>query len=281
MAEPLLWALVLVAAAMHATWNALVKQASERWLTFAVVSVTGALGFLPVAIALGPPAPAAVPFLAASGVIHVFYFSFLVFAYTHGDFSQTYPIARGLGPLIVGLVSIGLLHEPVRPASALGVVVVSLGVMTLASGGGTGARRGAAFAAATGVFIAAYSLADGLGVRASPSRLSYIAWLHLAIGAPFSSVVLWYKRRDLAPFLRAHGLRAGLAGVLAAVAYSLVLFAMSRASLAVVAALREVSVVFAAVIGARVLGEPMGRRRVLAATAVAIGIACLAAGRVS
>jgi len=279
MAEPLLWALVLVAAAMHASWNALVKHASERWLTFAVVSATGALGFLPVALAHGPPAPAAVPFLAASGVIHLFYFSFLVFAYTHGDFSQTYPIARGLGPLIVGLVSLAVLHEPARPASVMGVVMVSLGVMVLASGGGPSARRGVGFAAATGVFIAAYTLADGLGVRASPSRLSYIAWLHLTIGLPFSAFVFWRRRGAVGPFLRAQGLRASLAGVLAALAYSLVLFAMSRVSLAVVAALREVSVVFAAVIGARLLREPLGRRRLLAAGVVVIGIACLAAGR--
>lgn len=275
----LLLLLVLLAALMHASWNALLKAARDRWLTFAVVSATGALLFLPVVIHLGPPDKSAWPYLGASALIHLGYFSFLIVAYTHGDFSQVYPIARGIGPLLVALYSALVLGEPLGRATWIGIALVCSGVMALASGSALGAKRGVAFAALTGVFIAAYTLSDGLGVRAEPSRLGYIAWLHVLIGVPFSSAVLLARRASLRVFLAEHGARAAGAGVLAALAYSLVIHAMSKLEISVVAALREVSVVFAAAIGARLLGEPFGRRRTLAAVVVVAGIAALSLSR--
>ncbi|MBK7581788.1 MAG: EamA family transporter [Myxococcales bacterium] len=272
--------LVIFAGLLHASWNALLKASGDRLLTFAVVLATGAVCYAPVAWVTGAPGHAAWPYLAGSGVVHVFYFAFLLFAYEYGDLSLVYPIARGVGPLIVAGVSALVIGEPVRGVAAAGVVLVSLGVIGI---GGAGARaapkRALGFAALTGVFIAAYTLCDGLGVRAGGSKLAYVAWLHLIIGAPFSSVVFWRRRAVLGAFLSRHGARAIGGGLCSALAYSLVIYAMSVGRIASVASAREVSVVFAALIGARLLGEGLGGRRLIFASAVALGIVCLALGR--
>ncbi len=272
-------ALVLLAAVMHASWNALVKASRERWLTFAVVSATGAVAYLPVALWLGLPSLPSLRFVAISATIHVFYYSFLLSGYRFGDLGQVYPIARGTGPLIVALASAPLAGEVLGAPVLAGVALVSVGIFALATRTGAASRRAVGFALATGLCIAGYTLADGLGVRASGSKLGYVAWLHLAIGSPFSSVVLVARRRELARFWALAGWRAVGGGLVAAAAYSLVIWAMSGAKLAYVASLRETSVILAALIGALALGEPFGRRRVAAAALVAFGIVLMSVGR--
>lgn len=272
--------LVLTAAVLHATWNAWVKVATDRFVTFAVVSATGALLYLPIALWEGSPGASAIRFLVASGVIHVFYFSFLLFAYAHGDLGQVYPIARGVGPMVVAVFTVVTGLERLSLAALGGASLVSVGVMALSSGAAhPAARRAVRLALATGLFIGAYTLADGFGVRAARSELGYIAWLHVAIGLPFASVVLVQRRRTLRAFLAQHGLRAAGAGCLATLAYSLVIWAMKSSKLAGVAALREVSVLIAVWIGTAKLGEPFGARRAVAAGVVVSGIAVLAFSR--
>ena len=272
--------LVLVAAALHATWNAIVKQSDERVWTLAVVVGVGALISVPVALAAEPPGREAWPYLAGSAVIHLCYYAGLLFGYRHGDLGQVYPIARGSGPLLVALVSVTLLGEKLEPLRAAGVLVISLGVLSLAFGGDarSGAPRAVAFALATGVAIAAYTLCDGMGVRAASGKFGYIAWLHIVDGAPFVAAVLVLRRRTAKTFFRQYGARAALGGVIAIVAYSIAVWAMSVTQLAYVASLRETSVIIAAIIGAAYLGEPFGKRRIAAAALVAAGTVLLNVG---
>ena len=186
---PLVVALLLAAALMHATWNALLKaDRSDRLATFGVIMTTGTLMGLVAVPFLPMIEPGAWKFLASSVIIHVAYYTFLLKAYSYGDLSHTYPIARGLGPLLVALVSGQLIGEHLRVQDVVGVLLLSMGLVALALPlrgvvPAPGSRHGLAtlFAVLTGITIAAYIIADGLGVRAAgpdfEHRLAYIAWL--------------------------------------------------------------------------------------------------------
>jgi drug/metabolite transporter (DMT)-like permease len=264
--------LVLMAALMHASWNALVKQSEERLLTFAILIGTGALAYLPIAIITGPPSPKSFPWLAASGSIHIAYYAALLLGYRYGDLGQVYPIARGTGPLVVAVLGALLVDEVPSAGAAIGIALVSLGVLALAKSAPEQSARAPLYALLTGFLIAGYTTCDGLGVRSSEHKLAYLAWLHVVGGVPFAGSVLLARRRDLARFWRQSGKRAALGGIVGAAAYSIVVWAMSISPLAWVAALRETSVVAAAAIGARLLGEPFGARRIAAACVVACGV---------
>jgi drug/metabolite transporter (DMT)-like permease len=270
---------VLLAAVLHASWNAVVKQSGERLLTFATVIGTGALSYLPVACVVEPPATASLPYLGSSLFIHLFYYAGLLYGYRYGDLGQVYPVARGTGPLLVALASAPLAHEHLGAVAIVGVVCVSLGIVSLANRRTGEDPRGIVFALLTGVTIAGYTISDGLGVRLAGSKLGYIAFLHVGMGLSFTATVFAIRRRDLASFFREHGKRAVLGGLVACLAYSLVIWAMSGTLLAYVASLREISVVIAAIIGTVFLGEPFGRRRILSALVIATGIVLIGIGR--
>jgi drug/metabolite transporter (DMT)-like permease len=275
--QPHLIALILLAAAMHASWNAIVKSSAERTLTFAVVVAMGAV-YAPLMFTLPPPARACVPYLAATTLIHHLYYVFLLSAYRWGDLSQVYPIARGTGPLLVALATVSIAGEPLRPAAALGVALICGGVFYLVpreSFGDRGARRAVLLALGTGVLVAGYTLTDGLGVRASGNPLSYVVWGNCLSALPFPLTVFWLNRRRLGPFLRAHGLRAATGGFIAVLSYSIAVWAMSSSALAAVASLRETSVLIAALLGSRMLGEPFGKQRIVASGFVVAGIVAL------
>jgi drug/metabolite transporter (DMT)-like permease len=268
---------VLVAAVLHAVWNALVKDMDDRLVGFALLDLTGVVISIPAVLLLPGPAPASWGFLAASVVLHVGYKLALMASYRLGDLSQVYPLARGTAPLLVAgfaTVAIGERLGPVRLAGLLGVCA---GLLVLVGAGGRimNQRAMLASALATGVIIAAYTIADGLGVRRSGSPLGYIAWLFLLDGLWFPLAAAARRGRRLPGQLRA-SLVGGLAsGVLSLLAYGLVIWAQSRGALAVVAALRESSVIFAALIGSVVFGERFGYRRTLAAVLVTVGIVLL------
>jgi drug/metabolite transporter (DMT)-like permease len=275
-------ALVLLAAAMHATWNALLKGSGDRLLSLTVMIGAGCI----LGIALLPfvptPADAAWKYLLLGGLIHVGYYTMLLHAYSHGDLSLVYPIARGTGPLWVALASGPLIHEWLSLPEVAGTVLISLGVAWLAWVPRRDAalpgrnRRAVFFALATGVFIASYSVADGLGVRASQHPLSYIVWMNICEAVPLLIFTCVRRRSQLIEFARVEGWRAALGGLIAAAGYAIVVWAYSRGTIAPVAALRETSVVLAAFIGTRLMGEPFGRRRQLAAVLVAAGAFLLA-----
>jgi drug/metabolite transporter (DMT)-like permease len=278
--EPLVFALVLFAALAHAGWNALLKASGERGAIFSVLLLTGG-AFGLVGITLLPlPAHEAWLYLALSTLVHYAYYGFLLLAYRYGDLSQVYPLARGSAPLMVAAGAWAIAGENLAPAGVLGLVLASGGIMSLTLDKGPPrdhAAKAVFFALGTGVLIAGYTVIDGLGVRSSGMALSYIAWLNVMEALP---IALWLLVRRPPSFtgLTARSWRLGLfGGVLAMAAYGLVIFALSLGGMAHVSALRETSVLFAALLGTLVLRESSGRsgRRIASATLVSAGIVIL------
>jgi drug/metabolite transporter (DMT)-like permease len=266
--------LVIAAGALHAAWNAIAKHISDRVMGFAVMGVCETVGAALIVAVTGLPARAAIWFAVASAVIHVGYEAALLNSYRLGSFNQVYPIARGTSPLVVAVGAYLFAGEQLGVIPLTGVVILAAGLMTLALSSGRLARSdGPAIGVAviTGLTIASYTLVDGLGVRTAHDPYAY-AGLMFLLQAPVFPVIALIRRplsqwRDQA--LVSRGL---VAGALSLLAYGIVLWAQSRAPLAEVAAIREVSVVFAALIGMLFLKERFGPRRVAAAVVIAAGI---------
>jgi len=282
--EPLIVALLLAAALMHASWNALLKaDRSDRLATFGVIMTTGTvMGLLAVPF-LPSIEPGAWKFLVASVIIHVAYYTFLLKAYSYGDLSHTYPIARGLGPLLVALVSGQLIGEHLRTQDIAGAVLLSGGLVALAlplktAARSAGGRHGLAtlFAVLTGVTIAAYIVADGFGVRAAgpdfAHRISYIAWLCVLEGPWLLVLAIVLRPGTVWSHLRRNWWRGVFGGVIANTGYGIAIYALVLGPMAHVAALRETSVLFGALMGTLLLGEPFGLRRVAAAFVIVSGL---------
>jgi drug/metabolite transporter (DMT)-like permease len=275
-------AAVLVAAVLHASWNAVAKALPDRLVTFAGLEL-GATVCAVVAVPFVPvPAARAWPWLVASAITHNVYNLLLMRSYRLGPFNQAYPLARGTGPLVVAAFGLLVLREPLRPAQWAGVLLVSASLVFLAVGGGTtlAARDRPVVLAAllTGLSIAAYTVMDGIGVRHAGTAAGYAAYLFLLSGPPIPVAALVLRRhRPLAPLVRT-GWPAALGGVLSVAAYGLVIWAQTRGALAAVAALRECGVVVAAVLGVLVFHERLGRSRVVASIGVAAGVVLISAG---
>jgi drug/metabolite transporter (DMT)-like permease len=267
-----IFSLVLLAAALHALWNAVVKGASDTLLTTILVAASGGLIGLVVLPFLPPVAPAAWPYLAASGTLEVIYYTLLAFAYRHADMSRAYPLMRGLPPLLVALASVLLLGSALAPLEWAGVGLISAGILTMLLGGrGAGDRRGIVFAAINALVISSYTLNDGIGVRLSEAPATYVMWIFVLTGTPLA---LWalLRRPDFVGYARrnwAYGLVGGL-GTLAS--YGLALYAMTEAPIALVAALRETSILFGTAIALFVLKEQVTPPRIVAATIIVAGM---------
>jgi drug/metabolite transporter (DMT)-like permease len=268
-------ALVLVAAFLHAAWNAMVKAGGDRLVVLTLANGTGVL----IALAMTPfvplPLPASWPFLVASIALHTGYYFFLIRAYRVGDLSHVYPLARGLSPILVAILAAIFANEVPPPWGMVGVVLACAGIMSLACDGGMpwrGDRRPLIYAAGTAIFIAAYTLADGMAVRRAGEAISYIVWLMFLDGIPILCFTAYVRRRQLRAVVGANWRAGCVTGALQFGAYALVIWAMSVGSMASVSALRETSVIFAAFIGAVMLKERVGALRVGAAILVALGI---------
>ena len=294
---------VLAAAVTHATWNAIAHGIKDQLLAFGLIGAGGILVAIPLVILSPFPLSACWPYLLASIVIHVFYNLLLMRSYRHGEFGQVYPLARGTSPLVVTVLAAVFAAERPSVAQVAGVLVVSCGLVLLVlagrtgrraaarggSGGGSGdgsgggAGRGgglgrAALVAAvgTGLTIAAYTTVDGLGVRLSGSSVAYIGWLMLLESLCVPAWALARRRHVLLSGTSRRVLGSGLlAGGLSVLAYGLVLWAQTRGDLAPIAALRETSVIFGAVIGTVVFRESFGRWRIAATLLVVIGVLLL------
>jgi drug/metabolite transporter (DMT)-like permease len=265
---------VIGAGGLHACWNAIIKQVGDRLVAFAWAGLASSvIGGLVLAFT-GLPRSAAVPFVIASAVIHIGYDLALMNSYRLGAFNQAYPIARGTSPLVVAVGAYFLANERLSTAALAGVLTLAAGLMSLAlSSGRLTAREAPAVGAAvlTGLLIAAYTIVDGLGVRRSGNPWAYSALLFLLQGPALSVAAV--ARRPASAWRSGNvAVRGLLAGALSVVAYGIVLWAQTRAPLADVAAIRETSVVFAAVIGATLFDEQFGWRRVAAAVVIAAGI---------
>jgi drug/metabolite transporter (DMT)-like permease len=268
---------VLAAAAAHATWNAMIKSSTNVLLDMTLVVFWAGVVTLPLLLWVEVPGPAVWPYIVASMTIHMGYYIALIGAYRAGDLSHGYPLMRGLAPLIVSLSAVVWLGELPRPLVWLGVVLICGGVLSLGLAGFSwrASRVSTTWALANAVIIAAYTLVDAAGVRSASHAASYVVWLFVLDALPFPILVFLWKRQELSAYARRFWLRGLFSGALSAAAYGIVLWAMTRAPVAAVAALRETSVIFAALIGAWLLKEGHIARRVAGAATVAAGVIAL------
>ena len=268
-------ALVLLSALLHASWNAVVKSDADRLLSFGVVMMMGTIIGLAAAPFVAFPAWEAWKWLIASVVIHNFYYFFLLRAYAVGDLSHVYPIARGLAPLLVAILAGRFVGEALETREIAGVLMVSLGIVGLAFS--RGMPRGKewhpiGYALLTGVTIAGYSVVDGLGARASGDALGYIAWLNVWEGPWAFIFAVWRRGGATIPYLRQYWWRGVGGGTVATIGYGIAIWALSLGAMAHVIALRETSSLFGALIGAFILRESFGWKRVVAASVMVAGL---------
>ena len=271
--------IVIGAGALHAAWNAIAKYLDDRLAAFALIGVASTLGGGIILALTGLPYRASIGFAVASAAIHVGYELALMNSYRLGAFNQVYPIARGTSPLLVAFSAYFLVHEHLGAIPLAGVAILATGLVSLALSSGRLAGSdlpAVAMAVLTGLAIAGYTVVDGLGVRRSHDPYAYAALLFLMMG-PVLPVVAAFKRRTVSWLTGPGAARGLLAGALSLLAYGIVLWAQTRAPLAEVAAIRETSVVFAALIGMRLFAEGFGTRRVAAAVLVAAGIVLIGA----
>jgi len=264
---------VLGAALLHAGWNALLKGSADKQLDTVALSVGSALIGLAIAVWLPAPARESWPWLAASALVHILYFLFLANAYHWGELSYAYPIMRGGGPVIVALAGAAVFGEVLPPVPTFGVALVCAGIVGFAAGKAD--PRATAFALGNAVVIAAYTLIDAKGARASGSPVAYALWFFIANGI---TLYAWagIRRGAVVPrYLAANWPRILIGAALTTGSYGVALWAMTRAPVALVAVLRETSVIFGEVIAYFVLHEKFTRRRLVATGAVMVGLALL------
>jgi drug/metabolite transporter (DMT)-like permease len=264
--------LVLLAAVMHASWNTLVKISNDRLANLATLTSSGAALVMLALPFSGLPAPESLPFLAVGTAIHLVYFYFLAGAYRLGDFSQVYPLARGAAPALVAVGAALFADEWLETREIAGLGLVVLGIASLLWGRPARDPRALLFALATGGAIACYTVVDGLGARRAGNAVAFLVFLSLgeALG------ILLFARLRRGPGLWAamagEGRRTVLGGMVATLGYGIIVYAMSRGAMAHVSALRETSVIMAALIGTRLLGEDGLWQRLLAAALVVAGL---------
>jgi len=280
---------VLFGAVLHAGWNALVKSSGDKELDTALVHFLGAVVALPPLLLVGMPPAAAWPFIAASLVVHIAYYVTLAGAYKHGELGMTYPIMRGSAPLLVALGSSLVLGESLSPLAWAGVLAVTLGVAMVGlahPGEALHHRRALGFALANAVVIMTYTFIDGSGVRtavgAGASAASYVLLLFVLDGFPYPAIVVLRRdpagRRAILDYAKRRWPLAALGGAASIGSYAIALWAMTRAPVAAVSALRETSVLFATLLGAWLLKERLGAQRLTGAMVIVAGVIALRFG---
>ena len=280
---------VLCGALLHAGWNALVKSSGDKPLDTALVHLLGAVVALPLLAIVGLPGTAGLPYIAASLVIHIGYYIALAGAYQHGELGLTYPIMRGFAPLLVALGSGSLLGEAPSAAAWVGVIGITLGVSLVGlahPGEALHHRKALAYAFANAAIIAVYTVVDGRGVRAEVaaggSALRYVMLLFVLDGIAYPALV-WFRRGPagraaILSYARQRWPLAMLGGSASIGSYAIALWAMTRAPVASVAALRETSVLFAAVLGTVLLKERFGLQRAIGTAVIVAGVMALRLG---
>jgi drug/metabolite transporter (DMT)-like permease len=274
--ETFVFLAVLFAAACHAGWNALIKVGLDPLSTTTLISVGSGIVALAFSPFVGVPAWAAWPWLAASIVIHLVYFASLIESYRTGDLGQVYPIARGSAPLMTAAVTSIFVGEKLSALGWAGIAALVGGVLLLSARGARHLaeidRRAIGFALFTALTICAYSVVDGIGARLSANPNGYSVWLFVGIAVVMVPYALYRDGRDVIPAMQRFWLRGFAGGALQVLSYGIAIWAMTAAPIAIVATLRETSVLFGAVIAVVVLKEPLRAARIAAACLIVCGL---------
>jgi len=270
--------LVLLGAMLHAGWNALVKSGTDKSLDASLIAAGAAACSLPFLPFLPLPSPVAVPFLVASAVLQFAYFRLVAAAYTIGDIGLVYPVMRGVAPLIVAATSSLFLSEVLSPLALAGIAIISAGILTLAFEARRGGGKAILVALLNAFVIASYTFVDGVGARLSGNAISYTLWMSLL--PPVLLFGFAFFQRGVGPVMRHVGRNwwRGLIGFGSILSYGLALYAMTKAPVAVVAALRETSILFALVISVVILKERASIWRYLAGGIIAAGVLVMRLG---
>lgn len=272
---PLIVGLVLLAALLHASWNAMAKSGGSPQFSIASYRLIGAGFCLPALFFLPLPLLPSWPMLLASVLIHNFYYYTLSQSYRHGDLSQMYPLFRGLAPVLVVLGAAVFAGELLSPGAMLGIGLISIGLISISFFGAAAGKItpiALRWGLATSVFIAAYTVADGMGVRVAGNSFSYIFWLFVLEPVPICGWLLARDRVSWFAYMQAKPGKIVLGALAAATAYAMVIYAMGLGPMGMVSSLRETSVIFAALIGTLMFREPFGRQRIIAAVVVTLGV---------
>lgn len=265
---------VLGAAFLHALWNALIKRGRSKVGSMVVLSVMEIPIGLAVVATRPWPAPEVWPWVLAAGCTHFAYKFFLTYAYEQGDLSRVYPIARGAAPMIVAVVGALFLADSLRAGEYLGIATLGLGILLMARGVFTDgeSRRLLPFALGSACATACYTLIDGMGARVSGDAVAYVGWIFVVDGALFAAGMVALRGRSVLVGGRSEWLLGGLASAASYGAYAISVWAMTLAPIALVAALRETSILFAVLIGWIAFGERMGPAKALAAGMIVLGV---------
>jgi drug/metabolite transporter (DMT)-like permease len=268
--------LVLVAALLHASWNAMLHGNADRFLSMTWMSICIGIVSAVAVVFLPVPHAAAWPCIVASGLVHIVYNMALVRAYQSGDLGETYPIARGSSPMLVALGAALFAREYPGALPIIGIVLVSGGIISLALQRGKVSKKGATAAFVTGATIAVYTVIDGIGVRESGNAIAYTAWMFVFYLLMLPLFIAMRGTRALrAP--SAVIVQNALGGMVSIAAYGIVIWAMQYGAMGAVSALRETSVVFAALIGRMFLKEQLSARRLMSCCVIALGAICIGA----
>ncbi|RUM21228.1 hypothetical protein EFQ99_27465 [Rhizobium vallis] len=264
--------LVLFGALLHATWNAIVKAGSDKSLDAALISAGGAVSALPFLAFLPLPQTAAWPFIGASAILQFAYFQLVAAAYRTGDIGLVYPLMRGCAPVLIAATSGFILHENLSVGTLAGIMTISVGVLTLALEARHGSGRAVIFSLANACVIASYTYVDGIGARLSGNAVSYTLWMSLL---PPVLLFAWATSQRgtlaVARHIRRNWWRGLIGGAGSIASYGLALWAMTKAPVATVAALRETAILFALVISVTVFKEKASIWRYVAGVVIAIG----------
>ena len=274
--ENIVFLAVLFAALCHAGWNALIKVRLDPLSATTLIAIGSAVVAIPLIPFVGLPAAAAWPWLIASALIHLFYFAALIEAYRLGDLGQVYPIARGAAPLMTAGATTVFVGEILTPGGWIGIAVLAAGVVLLSARGGRDLvhvdRRAVGFALLTALTICAYSVVDGIGARLAGDPNSYSLALFVGNAAVLVPYAVYRDGYTVLPAMRAYWRRGLVGGALQTLSYGTVLWAMTVAPIAIVATLRETSVLFGAAIAVVVLKEPLRAVRIVAALLILCGL---------
>lgn len=268
-------AIVLLASALHAGWNALIKISGDRIAVMAVMTIAGSVMSLAVLPFVDSPSPESWPLLFLTIVLHTGYSFFLAVAYDHGDLGQVYPIARGSAPILVTIGAFVFAGEYLDTPALIGVVCLAMGVIALTFDRASGVQtnpKAVFYALATGLCIASYTVVDGIGVRKSDSIMGFAVWLTLGDGILIFLIAMIWKKSAIWNVMRT-GWGKGLAGgAMQVSAYWIIVLALALAPMGMVSALRETSVLFAALISTFILKEGFGVWRFVSAGLITFGI---------